>query len=193
MRVRSLNRQAARAAAFAAALAGLCLVARAGESVRVVSLTQVGPAASDRSNVADPRAFGGEPPAVKVGEKGELTVMVDRAKVIRLPERTQMVVIGNPAVADIAVQKNGIVVLTGKSFGTTNFLALDAAGNMLAEANVSVKAPSDSTVVVQRGLDRYTYSCTPACQPSVALGDATSYFSDVKGQADQHSAFAAQK
>lgn len=196
MRVESHQRRAALATAIAVAtaLAWPCAVADAADGTRVVSLTQVIPAAAaDTRNVADPRAFDGAPPTVKVGDKGELTVVVDRAKVIRLPERTQMVVIGNPAVADIAVQKNGIVVLTGKSFGTTNFLALDAAGNMLAEANVSVKAPSDSTLVVQRGLDRYTYSCTPACQPSVALGDAGPYFTDVKSQADQHAAFAGQK
>jgi hypothetical protein len=58
---------------------------------------------------------------------------------------------------------------------------------------VSVKAPTDSTLVVQRGLDRFTYSCTPACQPSVALGDNGAYFGDTKGQVDQHSAFAAQR
>lgn len=181
---------------FAAGLACVVLsfaVAHASDSVRVVSLTPATVSAPDARNVADPRSFNGDATAVKAGEKGELVVTVDRAKVIRLPERTQMVVIGNPAVADIAVQKNGIVVLTGKSFGITNFLAIDAAGNMLAEANVSVKAPTDSTVVVQRGLDRFTYSCTPSCQPSVALGDAGAYFNDVKGQADQHSSFAAQK
>jgi hypothetical protein len=99
------------------------------------------------------------------------------------------VIIGNPAVADIAIQKNGVVVLTGKSFGVTNFLALDAAGSMIGESMVSVTAPTEATLTVQRGLERQTYSCTPACYPSVTLGDSNGFFSETKGQVDQHSAF----
>ena len=87
----------------------------------------------------------------------------------------------------------GVLVLTGKSFGVTNFIALDASGGMLGESMVSVTAPSDSTVMVQRGLERQTYSCTPVCQPSVALGDSSGYFNEVKGQADVHGAFQNQR
>lgn len=183
-----------------AALAGLIVSATSAvavervKTVSIVSAAAVSAAAdADLRNAADPKGFAGDAAPAKPAERGEMSVTVDRAKVIRLPERTQTVIIGNPAVADIAVQKSGVVVLTGKSFGVTNFIALDATGNMLAESTVSVQAPSDSILVVQRGLDRYTYSCTPACQPSVALGDTTGYFSDTKGQADLHSAFAGQK
>lgn len=125
--------------------------------------------------------------------RSELTVLVDRAKVIRLPEKAQTVIIGNPGVADIAIQKNGIVVLTGKSFGVTNFIAVDSAGNQIAESKVSVVAPTDSTVVVQRGLERQTYSCTPTCQPTVALGDSPAYFGEIRGQADAHGSFIGQR
>lgn len=123
-------------------------------------------------------------------DKGELSIMVDRAKVIRLPERTQTVVVGNPAIADLSIQKNGVVVVTGKSYGVTNLIALDSGGNMLAESIVSVSAPSDKILTVQRGLERQSYSCTPACQPSVLLGDANTYFSENRGQADSRNQFA---
>lgn len=123
-------------------------------------------------------------------ERGELQVTVDRAKVIRLPERTQTVVIGNPAIADMSIQKNGVVVVTGKSYGVTNLIALDSGGNMLAESTVSVAAPSEAVVVVQRGLERQSYSCTPNCQPSVILGDANTYFNENRGQADSRNQFA---
>ncbi|WP_375461748.1 pilus assembly protein N-terminal domain-containing protein [uncultured Enterovirga sp.] len=126
-------------------------------------------------------------------ERGALQVTVDRAKVIRLPERTQTVVIGNPAIADMAIQKNGIVVVTGKSYGTTNLIALDATGNVLAESTVSVAAATDAVIVVQRGLERQSYSCTPKCQPSVALGDANTYFSENRGQAESRNQFATSK
>lgn len=132
-------------------------------------------------------------PANAPAERGEVAVTVDRAKVIRLPERTQTLILGNPSIADVAIQKNGIAVVTGKSYGVTNVIALDGAGNMLAESTVSVSAPNDSVVVVQRGLERQSYSCTPSCQPAVVLGDANGFFSDTKGQADSHTQFSTQR
>lgn len=176
----------AQGAALALALSTPAALAR--ESVRTIPLAAVD--ATDNRNMADTRATGAE--TAKAGTqmpRGELSVSVDRAKVIKLPEKTQTVIIGNPGVADIAIQKNGVVVLTGKSFGVTNFIALDSSGGMIGESMVSVSAPNDSTLTVQRGLERQTYSCTPVCHPSVALGDANSYFGEVKGQVDQHSAF----
>ncbi|GJE69402.1 pilus assembly protein N-terminal domain-containing protein [Methylorubrum podarium] len=116
--------------------------------------------------------------------QGAVSVQVDNAKVIRLPEKTQTVVVGNPMIADITLQKNGVVVLTGKSFGTTNLIALDGKGAMLAESTISVQAPQASIITVQRGLDRESYSCTPNCQPSVQLGDATKYFDETSKQAE---------
>ena len=164
----------------------------AREGVRSVPMAAV--AATDDRNVADTRPAANEAarPAAQAN-RGELSVAVNRAKVIKLPERTQTVIIGNPGVADISIQKSGVVVLTGKSFGVTNFIALDSSGGMIGESMVSVSAPSDATLMVQRGLERQTYSCTPVCQPSVALGDSGGYFAETKGQADQNAAFATQR
>lgn len=113
-----------------------------------------------------------------------VAVTVDNAKVIRLPEKTRTVIVGNPIIADVSLQKNGVLILTGKSFGVTNLIALDGAGEMLAESMISVQAPQASVVMVQRGLERESYSCTPNCQPSVQLGDSVKYFGEVSGQAD---------
>jgi Flp pilus assembly secretin CpaC len=122
-----------------------------------------------------------------------VTVMIDHAKVLRLPDRTQTVIVGNPIIADVSIQKNGIIVLTGKSYGRTNLIALDAAGTLIAESMISVQASSDAVVTVQRGLERESYSCTPSCQPSLLLGDAAKYFSEVGGQAGQRNSMATGK
>ena len=119
--------------------------------------------------------------------------MIDHAKVLRLPERTQTVVVGNPMIADITVQRNGIVVVTGKSYGITNVIALDAAGSLIAESFITVQAATESVVIVQRGLERESYSCTPNCQPSILLGDSNKYFSEIGGQAGQRNGFATQR
>lgn len=119
-----------------------------------------------------------------------VTVTVDHAKVLRLPEKAQTVIIGNPAIADVTVQRNGVMIVTGKSYGVTNLIALDATGALLAESSVRVGAASDSILTVQRGLDRESYSCTPACQPSAQLGDSRSFYDNTAGQSGARNAAA---
>ncbi|HEY7385653.1 MAG TPA: pilus assembly protein N-terminal domain-containing protein [Beijerinckiaceae bacterium] len=122
-----------------------------------------------------------------------VSVMIDHAKVVRLPERTQTVIVGNPMIADITVQRNGLVVITGKTYGVTNLIALEPGGTMLAESMISVQAPNESVVTVQRGLERESYSCTPNCQPAIQLGDANKYFSEMGGQAGARNSMATQR
>lgn len=121
---------------------------------------------------------------------GSVTVQLDHARVVRLPERTQTVIVGNPIIADVTVQRNGILVVTGKSYGTTNLIALDSAGALLAESMISVEAATESVVTVQRGLSRESYSCTPTCQPSLRLGDSPSHFDGVGSQATRRNELA---
>ncbi|MFN3685594.1 pilus assembly protein N-terminal domain-containing protein [Salinarimonas sp.] len=138
------------------------------------------------------RLAGEAPPPPAAPSQEMLTVLLDHAKVIRLPERTQTVIVGNPFIADVTVQRNGIVVITGKSYGATNLIALDGQGLLLAESMVSVQAPTDSVVVVQRGLARETYSCTPNCQPALRLGDSEQFFGAVGNQATNRNNLATQ-
>jgi Flp pilus assembly secretin CpaC len=131
--------------------------------------------------------------AIPPAETETVTVMVDHAKVVRLPDRTQTVIVGNPMIADITVQRNGILVVTGKAYGATNLIALDSGGVLLAESVISVQAPTDAVVTVQRGLARESYSCTPTCQPSLRLGDAQEHFGNVGNQATQRNTLATQR
>jgi Flp pilus assembly secretin CpaC len=130
-------------------------------------------------------------PASATERMGTVTVTVDHAKVIRLPERTSTVIVGNPAIADVSVQRNGVLVITGKSFGVTNMIALDAGGAMLAESRVMVRAGSDTVVTVQRGMERESYSCAPQCQPAIQLGDSNRFFGEVGGQASSRNQLSA--
>ena len=111
-----------------------------------------------------------------------LSVTLDQAKIARIPDGTVTLVIGNPIVADVTMLKGstGAMVVTGKGFGETNLLALDSHGNVLDEKTVRV-VPTNSTVIVQRGMDRESYSCAPSCMPTVQLGDAK-VFNDTSTQ-----------
>lgn len=119
-----------------------------------------------------------------------VTVLVDNAKVIRLPEKTQTIIVGNPIIAEVTPHRNGVLVLTGKSFGSTNLIALDGAGAMVAETMIRVEASRDSTITVQRGLDRESLSCTPTCQRSLQLGDGDDYFKMTTSQSERRSKLA---
>jgi hypothetical protein len=113
-----------------------------------------------------------------------ITVVLDQAKIMRLPDRVTTIIIGNPLVADGTLQSGGLLVVTGKGYGTTNVIALDGQGATLAEHTVKVAAPADGMVTVFRGVDRETFSCAPRCERSVVLGDSDKYFDAAIKQSD---------
>ncbi len=125
------------------------------------------------------------PPAVaaSAGANADiLKITLDQAQIAKLPEGTTTVILGNPSIADVTPLKGGIgTVLTGKSYGQTNLIALDAQGNVLDEKQIIVE-PTRNVLVVQRGNARSSYSCNPLCMPTVQLGDDSTVFGDASGQ-----------
>jgi len=105
-----------------------------------------------------------------------IVVSLDQARIMQLPDRAATVVVGNPLIADLTIQPGGLAVVTGKGYGATNFVVLDRRGAVLTEHTVEVTGPSDRTVVVYRGTDRNTYSCTPDCSRRITLGDDPEFF-----------------
>jgi Flp pilus assembly secretin CpaC len=126
------------------------------------------------------------------GEAAEtLDVFLDQATLMKLPDKVSTIVVGNPMIADIAIQSGGLVVVTGKGFGTTNLIALDRAGTVLMERSVVVSGPrGPDTVQVYRGVQRETYSCTPNCERRITLGDSADYFAAITQQAESRNATA---
>jgi len=131
--------------------------------------------------------------AIAVSSVGEpFSVHLDQAKVLKTPERTATLVVGNPLIADVAVQPGGIMVITAKSYGVTNVVALDRDGHTLMERPIQVLGPNENVVVVYRGIDRETYSCMPDCARRITIGDAPTYFTAILTQADSLNAKAGQ-
>ena len=106
-----------------------------------------------------------------------ITINVDQAQIMQLPDKVATIVIGNPLIADATLQSGGVLIVTGKGYGATNLLALDRAGHVLLDRTVQVLgANSSSLVTVYRGVDRESYSCAPDCERRITLGDAPGYF-----------------
>jgi hypothetical protein len=120
--------------------------------------------------------------APKAAPAADLTVTLDQARLIKLPEKVATVVLGNPLIADVSLQPGGLMVVTGKSYGMTNIIALDRAGAVLMEKSVEVQGPGGDVVIVYRGVERGTYSCTPDCEPRITLGDGNHHFDAIIAQ-----------
>ena len=112
-----------------------------------------------------------------------IAINVDQAKLVRLPGKVATIVVGNPLIADVTLQPGGMIVVTGKGYGATNFIALDRGGEILVDRQIQVEGPSDRLVTVYRGVERESYSCLPVCQRRVTLGDSDNYFNTTMNQA----------
>ena len=112
-----------------------------------------------------------------------IAVNVDQAKLVRLPTRVATIVVGNPLIADVTLQTGGMIVVTGKGYGATNFIAMDRSGEILVDRVIQVEGPTDQLVTVYRGVERESYSCMPICQRRVTLGDGETYFKSTIDQA----------
>src|SRR5437667_10482801 len=102
---------------------------------------------------------------------------------LRLPAKVATIVVRNQLIADVSLQSGGIIVVTGKGYGATNFIAMDRNGEVLVDRQIQVEGPTDQLVTVYRGVERESYSCMPICQRRVTLGDGEAYFRSVMDQA----------
>ena len=117
-----------------------------------------------------------------------IVAMVDQARLVKVPAGTETLVIGNPTIADVTLlRQNNLMILTPRSFGETNFIALDGQGNPVAQSTIRVVNGTD-TVMVQRGMARESYSCAPRCQPTERLGDDDAFLAKISNEVQAHTA-----
>lgn len=124
--------------------------------------------------LAQPLTSMAEAPAVE--EKAAVIVTVDRAKVFRMSSPAKTVIIGNPSIADATVEDDVTLVLTGRSFGVTNLIVLDHAGNPIVDETIVVKGHEANTVRIYRRDERQTMACAPVCEPTLTIGDNSARF-----------------
>jgi len=120
-----------------------------------------------------------------------VAISMDEVRTITFPKPVATVYVGNPSIADINMIDSRHAFVLGKGFGNTNIVALDHQGDQVSNTHVSVMARQDSTVTLQRGAGRLTYSCTAYhCEATPEPGDAKDAFEAVNGQVTAHEAVA---
>jgi Flp pilus assembly secretin CpaC len=114
----------------------------------------------------------------------DLIVKFDQSQLLRLPRPAAEIIIGNPSIADVAIQTGNLLVVTGKSFGITNIIALDAERNVIQDQRILVKRDDNKVVNVYKSVDRSSYNCAPQCNPQLVVGDDIKYFTATKTTAE---------
>ena len=112
----------------------------------------------------------------------DVQVLVDQATLVRLDRSAAEIVVGNPSIADVSVQSGKVLVVTGKSFGETNLIVMDADGKVVANRQLIVQEPRTGFVTMYRGGARQTLHCAPYCTPPLVIGDTPDIFGAVASQ-----------
>lgn len=105
-----------------------------------------------------------------VAHAQSLNVEIDRSSRISLRGQAASVLVGNPAIADVTVVDANTLFVTGKGYGVTEVVAVDALGRTLYQGEVIVTGGSTGSVRVWRGAQATEMACASSCAPSVRNG-----------------------
>lgn len=120
-----------------------------------------------------------------------VSVAMDEVRTVTFPKSVATIYVGNPSIADINMIDSRHAFILGKGYGNTNMLALDQDGKQVSNTHISVLARQDSSITLQRGANRITYSCTAAhCEATPQPGDGKEAFDAANGQIAAHQATA---
>ena len=120
-----------------------------------------------------------------------VSVAMDEVRTVTFPKTVATIYVGNPAIADINMIDSRHAFILGKGYGSTNMVALDQDGKQVSNTHISVLARQDSSLTLQRGANRVTYSCTAAhCEVTPQPGDGKDTFEAANSQIAAHEATA---
>lgn len=111
-------------------------------------------------------------PAFAAGN-GAFSLGLDEVHTLTFRAPVSTVYVGNPSIADITMIDARHAFVQGKSYGTTNIVALNKDGAQVFNTSVSVNGvQSAGTVVLNRGAQRITLTCgNGQCVPTPMPGD----------------------
>jgi len=111
---------------------------------------------------------------VAAAQSAPLNIQIDRSQRVALRGAAGSVIVGNPAIADVTVVDSHTLFITGKGYGVTEVVAVDAIGRTVFESQVIVTGGSSGSVRVWRGARATEMACAASCAPSIRSldGDA---------------------
>jgi hypothetical protein len=116
-----------------------------------------------------------------------VAISMDEVRTLTFPKPVATVYVGNSSIAEVNMIDSRHAFVLGKIPGITNIVALDHQGDQVSNTHVSVMAREASTVTLQQGADRLTYSCTAShCDQTPEPGDNRPDFERVSGEIGTH-------
>lgn len=114
-----------------------------------------------------------------------IRVEIDKAEVVTLNGSASVVMIANPAIADVVVERNHLMFILGKQPGETRLYVYNGSGKLVLQREVVVVPHDDRTVSVTRvapdKIDLSNYSCDPNCVVTTETSSAASGASSASG------------
>ena len=108
-------------------------------------------------------------PALSAG----VSVPIDEVRTVAFDRPIATVYVGNPAVADVTMIDLTHAFVLGKSFGSTNMLALISRGTQVTNEHITVLGRGEAVVTLNRGSSQLTYACASSrCETAPLPGDA---------------------
>lgn len=102
---------------------------------------------------------------VSMARAETVSVSIGHAARVGVAGPATAIVVGSPSIADVTVVDSRTLFITGRSYGSTNVIALDRYGRTVYAGDVVV-TPGASTVKVYRGGARTEMACAPTCSPT---------------------------
>lgn len=109
-------------------------------------------------------------PSAGAAQSGQsrLSVAIDQAARVQLSGPAGSVIVANPRIADVTVVDSNTLYITGKGYGITEIVAVDAIGRTVFQSQVVVTDGSGAgRVRVWRGAQATEMACAASCSPSM--------------------------
>lgn len=103
-----------------------------------------------------------------------LRVTLDKAEVVPLAGAASVVLVANPSIADVVLERGRLLFVLGKREGETRLYVYGDNGQRLIERDVVVVPQHERTVTVTRGTRAIHYACDGRCatlRPGPAAAD----------------------
>ena len=107
-------------------------------------------------------------PVAAIAQSAPLNVEIDQAMRVPLRGAAGSVIVGNPLIADVTVVDSNTLYITGKGYGITEIVAVDAIGRTVFQRQIVVSDGAGSgRVRVWRGGQATEMACGTSCSPTL--------------------------
>lgn len=112
-------------------------------------------------------------PGAVAAQSRPLAVDIDQSARVQLRAPAGSVIVGNPQIADVTVVDASTLFITGRGYGVTEVIAVDALGRTVFQSQVVVTAGDSGRVRVWRGAQATEMACASSCSPSIRAEAST--------------------